>query len=93
MTSRVSTLEVRSNLGDILNRVSLRQDQYIIERKGKALAALVSIEKLEQFQLAARAQLSSMLDRSSSILSQEQVELLANDAKHKSRKTKSSLNK
>jgi len=35
MTEKVSTLEVRQKLGDMLNRVALRHDQFIIERKGK----------------------------------------------------------
>ncbi len=34
MTETVSTLEVRKRLGDILDRVALRHDQFIIERKG-----------------------------------------------------------
>jgi prevent-host-death family protein len=54
MTEKVTTLEVRQRLGDMLNRVALRGDQFIIERKGKALAALVSPEKLKQLQEIAR---------------------------------------
>jgi prevent-host-death family protein len=42
MTEKISTLEIRQKLGDILNRVALRHDQFIIERKGKPLAAVVS---------------------------------------------------
>jgi hypothetical protein len=40
MTERISTLDVRQRLGDMLNRVALRHDEFVIERKGKALAAL-----------------------------------------------------
>ena len=35
MKRKVSTLDIRQNLGDILNRVALRHDEYVIERKGK----------------------------------------------------------
>ena len=49
MTERISTLEVRQRLGDILNRVALRNDQFIIERKGKPLAAVVPVEGLAQY--------------------------------------------
>ncbi len=45
MKETVTTIEVRRKLGDLLNRVDLRHDQFIIERKGKPLAALVPVEK------------------------------------------------
>src|SRR5262245_52028076 len=54
MTDRVSTMEVRQRIGDILNRVALRHDEFIIERKGKPLAALVPVERLEQMRRFAR---------------------------------------
>ncbi len=41
----VSTIEVRKQLGEILDSVALRvisHDQFIIERKGKPLAAVVT---------------------------------------------------
>ena len=50
MTSHISTLEVRKSLGDILNRVSLRHDHFIIERKGKPLAALIPAMKWQIIQ-------------------------------------------
>lgn len=50
MTKRISTLEVRFHLGELLNRVSLRDDQYVIERRGKPLAAVVPIWQFENMQ-------------------------------------------
>jgi prevent-host-death family protein len=47
-------MEVRERIGDMLNRVALRHDGFIIERKGKPLAALVPVERLEQMQRFAR---------------------------------------
>ena len=54
MADKVSTIEVRQRIGDMLNRVALRHDEFIIERKGKPLAALVPIERLEQMRRFAR---------------------------------------
>jgi prevent-host-death family protein len=54
MAARVSTIEVRQRMGDLLNRVALRHDEFIIERKGRPLAALVPIERLEQMRRFAR---------------------------------------
>ena len=54
MSVKVSTIDVRQRIGDMLNRVALRHDEFIIERKGKALAALVPIERLEQMRRFAR---------------------------------------
>jgi hypothetical protein len=48
MTKRVSTMVVRARIGDMLNRVALRHGEFIIERKGKAAAALVPVVRLEQ---------------------------------------------
>lgn len=54
MADKVSTIEVRQRIGDMLNRVALRHDEFIIERKGKPLAALVPVERLEQMRRFAR---------------------------------------
>jgi len=50
MAKKITTLEIRHSLGDILNRVSLREDQYIIQRKGKSLAAIVPVWQFEKWQ-------------------------------------------
>jgi prevent-host-death family protein len=63
MSEKVSTLDIRQRIGDLLNRVALRHDEFVIERKGKPLAALVSIERLEQMRRAARSGLLDLLDR------------------------------
>ncbi len=54
MPEKVSTIDVRQRIGDMLNRVALRHDEFIIERKGKPLAALVPVERLEQMRRFAR---------------------------------------
>jgi antitoxin (DNA-binding transcriptional repressor) of toxin-antitoxin stability system len=45
---KISTIDVRQRIGDLLNRVALRHDEFVIERKGKPLAAPVPVERLEQ---------------------------------------------
>ncbi len=81
----LTTLDVRKNLGDILNRVAIRHDEYVIERKGKPLAAMVPLSKLEAMRRAARVQLLDVLD-GESLLSDREAMALANEAKHASRK-------
>jgi len=88
MTEKISTLEVRQKLGDILNRVALRHDQFIIERKGKPLAAMVPVEQFEQMQLAARLHLLRVLEDQPGTLSQEEADQLADEAKHRTRKSR-----
>src|SRR5881296_1230713 len=63
MADKVSTMDVRQRIGDMLNRVSLRHDEFIIERKGKPLAALVPVERLEQMRGFARTQAIGFLER------------------------------
>jgi len=50
MYKKVSALKVRQNLGQIMNEVSLRGDDYIIERAGKPLVAMIPIEKYQSMQ-------------------------------------------
>ncbi len=63
MTERVSTMDVRARIGDMLNRVALRHDEFVIERKGKPLAALVPVERLEQMRRFARQHALEFLER------------------------------
>ena len=63
MADRVSTMDVRQRIGDMLNRVALRHDEFIIERKGKPLAALVPVERLEQMRRFARRHALEFMDQ------------------------------
>ena len=82
------TPEVAKATGDILNRVALRNDQFIIERKGKPLAAVVPVERLEQMRRAARMHLLQVLERQQGKLSEAQADRIANEAKHRTRKAR-----
>jgi prevent-host-death family protein len=86
MAERVSTLEIRQRLGDYLNRVALRHDQFIIERKGKPVAALVPVAKLEAMDRASRTWLLELLEsRPDTGLTEEEADRIADEAKHRSR--------
>ena len=50
MLKKISAMKARQNLGQIMNEVSLKGDDYIIERAGKPLVAVVSIEKFQTLQ-------------------------------------------
>lgn len=87
MTKVISPLDVRDRLGDLLNRVALNGDEYIIRRKGKSLAAMVPVRILEQMRQAARFHLLDVLNRRRPAVSQSAAERIADEAKHASRKT------
>jgi prevent-host-death family protein len=86
MRTTLSTLDLRQQLGDILDRVALRHDQFIVERKGKPLAAVVPIAKLEQMERFAREQALATLQRlPKATLSATATMSLADEAKHATR--------
>lgn len=88
MAERVSTIEVRRRIGDLLNRVALRRDEFIIERKGKSLAALVPVERLEQMRRFARRHALQFLDQQAGgALSDEEAMELALEAQRAARRT------
>lgn len=90
MTDKVSTMDVRARIGDMLNRVALRHDEFIIERKGKPLAALVPVERLEQMRrFARRHALEFMEQQRPGGLTDAQASELAADAKRRARGSKS----
>src|SRR6266849_5600430 len=90
MTDKVSTIDVRQRIGDMLNRVALRHDELIIERKGKPLAALVPIERLEQMRrFARRHALDVMEQQKGSALTDDQAMKIALEAQRWARKRRS----
>jgi prevent-host-death family protein len=87
MVDKVSTMEVRQRIGDMLNRVALRHDEFIIERKGKPLAALVPVERLEQMRRFARRHALDALERQKGgSLTDEQARALGMEAQRWARR-------
>ena len=50
MRKTISALKARQNLGLVMNEVSLKGDDYIVERAGKPLVAIIPMEKYLRFQ-------------------------------------------
>ena len=87
MTETVSTIDVRQRIGDMLNRVALRHDEFVIVRKGKPLAALVLVQRLEQMRrCATRHAINFLEQQKNSTLSERQATELALEAQNWARK-------
>ena len=81
MPEKVSTMDVRQRIGDMLNRVALRHDEFIIERKGKPLAALVPVERLEQMRRFARRHALDVIEQQKGgALTEDEASMLALEA-------------
>ncbi len=50
MVKKITAVKARQNLGQIMNEVSLLGDDYMIERAGKPLAVIISIDKYQSVQ-------------------------------------------
>ena len=59
----LSALELRARLGSILDRVRLRMESFVIERKGEELAAIVPVSKLHQLEDFARRHARAVMER------------------------------
>lgn len=50
MLRKISAVKVRQNLGQVMNEVALRGDDYIVERAGNPLVAIIPVEKYRKIQ-------------------------------------------
>jgi prevent-host-death family protein len=50
MYKKISALKARQNLGQVMNEVAIRGDEYVIERDGKPLVAMIPMERYEILQ-------------------------------------------
>ena len=50
VTKTVNALKARKNLGRLLEEVYYKGDQYVIERAGRPMAAVVPVWQLEEWQ-------------------------------------------
>ena len=81
MSRNISTLRVRAKLGGLLNRVVSHQEEFVIERKGRPMAALVPVQKFERMKNAARRYGLEFLEgQKGKGLSQRQADRLAGEA-------------
>ncbi len=49
MEKIINALKARQNLGTLLNEVLLKNDQFIIERNGKPMAAVIPVWQFKQW--------------------------------------------
>ncbi len=87
MATEISTMELRERLGELLDRVRLRRELFVVARKGKPVAALVPIERLRQLEEDSRARLLAMFRELPAIpgMTDDEAMSLADEAKHATR--------
>jgi antitoxin (DNA-binding transcriptional repressor) of toxin-antitoxin stability system len=87
-TISIGTDDMRKRMGEILDCVNLRGDEFLIERKHHPLAVLIPVQKHKIITQAARKFLLNMLQNKENNLSQEEADSLADFAKHETRNKK-----
>jgi prevent-host-death family protein len=60
MQKKISAMKARQNLGQIMNEVAIRGDDYIIERAGKPLVAIIDMDKYQRLQAEAEEALQAV---------------------------------
>lgn len=88
MQKKIGTDDMRKKMGEILDCVNLRGDEFIIERKEKPIAALIPLAKLEAMTKMAKNYALELISNPALASSQEEIDTLANEAKHLTRKDK-----
>lgn len=89
MTHTITAIKARQNMGEMLNRVLLKHDEFIIERGGKPMAAVIPVETLNQLRESARRHVGQLLMKTwtaSKELPIAEAAALADEAKHGTRK-------
>ena len=54
MKENITAMYARKNFGRLLDKTALLGDSYVIERAGRPMAALVSVDRLEELQAGGR---------------------------------------
>src|SRR3546814_3084862 len=85
-TIPIGTDDMRKRMGEILDCVNLRGDEFIIERKHHPLAVLIPVQKHKALTEMARKLALDLLKHKDSNLSQEEVDALTDSEKHQVRK-------
>ncbi|MDP2158685.1 MAG: type II toxin-antitoxin system Phd/YefM family antitoxin [Nitrospirota bacterium] len=48
MLKTITAIKARQNLGQVMNEVALKEDEYIVERAGKPIVAIIPIEQYQR---------------------------------------------
>jgi len=88
----ITAMEARKTFGTIMNEVSLRNDQYIVERKGVPMVAIIPIKKLKQMDRARQRFFANMAKISESFDGEDpqQLDRLLEEATQAVKKSESS---
>ena len=88
MYKTISALKARQNLGQVMNEVALKGDDYIIERAGKPLVAVIPMEKYQSLQRDWDEFFEGLAEMSANVKEQdyELVDKLVDEAVHAARK-------
>jgi len=71
----VTAIKARQIFGTIMNAVSFRNDQYIVERKGEPMVAIIPIKKFRQMDKARQRFFSNMSKISNSFAGEDTEKL------------------
>jgi len=87
---KISAVKARQNLGQVMNEVALRGDEYVVERAGKPLVAIIPMEKYESMRQELDEFIESLSSMSAHITEKDSdlVEKLAHEAVRSYRKSK-----
>jgi prevent-host-death family protein len=90
MYKTISALKARQNLGQVMNEVALKGDDYIIERAGKPLVAVIPMEKYQSLQRDWDEFFEGLAEMSANVKEQdyEVVDKLVDEAVRAARKPK-----
>jgi hypothetical protein len=86
MAINVGTEIMRKKMGEILDCVYLKGDEYIIKRKNKSLAALIPVSKLIALNEAANSFLLEFMEKQGADISVKEMNELLDEAKSDIRK-------
>ena len=67
----VTALTARQKLGTIMNAVSFKNDQYVVERKGMPMVAIIPIKKFKQMEKSKQRFFSNMSKISNSFAGED----------------------
>lgn len=82
-SGKIGTDIMRKKMGEVLDCVYLRSDEFIIERKNKPMAVLIPIEKYESLNNLSKDNLLKLYNKAANTkISETEAEELANEVKH-----------
>ena len=78
MFKTVNAIKARQNLGELLEEVFYKNDHFLITRKDKAMAVMISVEDYERF-LKQREEDFSILDELRAVTSKKSLQDVKQD--------------